>query len=329
MTPFFAAGNTSFAHYLEPFSRRARTRGRQPGPFFMLALLALATASAASGQTLVVTYGGNAVSQGNTVPITTVPSMPNVVFSVNGGTSCDTVSYNMEVSYTDQVGRTISASYTLQNEAGDQSIPLYSGGVMSGGSATVTWQFDGVTQSSTLAFFINGTNPSPSAIDAYISSGPWFIRNLVSQESSYRQFDGLGYPLFGPDSDPTRGGIGLFQLDPPSNDEDYWAWPTNTADGLNLLNQKQAAAYQSWNNEFTQMQNLTGANPVYPPATGYTYCYFTYPQNGNDSYADGDWIHYYNGNYFIFFHPADQSGPNRWDIDTTGYVKSVCNANPQ
>lgn len=295
----------------------------------VLVLLALATAATASGQTLVVTSGGSTVSQGTTLFITTVPSMPNLALSVNGGSSCDTVSYIVDVSYTDQVGRTTWAQYNAQNEPGDQAVTVSWSGVLEGGGATVSWQFDGANESSTLDFFINGINPSPSAVDAYVSSGPWFIRNLVSQESSYRQYDGLGYPLFGPDLDPTRGGIGLFQLDPPFNSMDYWSWSANVSDGLSLLASKQSAAYQSWNNELGQMQSLTGTNPVYPPPTGYTYCYFSYPQNGNDSYADGDWIHYYNGNYFIFFHPADSSGPNRWDIDTTGYVMRVCNATPQ
>jgi|GEM_PF-1950276 hypothetical protein len=59
---------------------------------------------------------------------------------------------------------------------------------------------------------------------------------------------------------------------------------------------------------------------------------FWHARGGNPSCgtrrANGDWIHYYNGNYFIFFHPADSSGPNRWDIDTNGYVQQVCNTNP-
>jgi hypothetical protein len=166
--------------------------------------------------------------------------------------------------------------------------------------------------------------------------GAWFKQNLVAYESGaytdapynqYHQFVATPYdPVWG-----TPDGIGLMQLEPParaSRDADFWAWPVNVADGLSLLDSKQSAAYQSWNNELTQMQSLTGGNPVYPPPTGYTYCYFSYPQNGNDSFSDGDWIHYYNGNYFIFFHPADSSGPNRWDIDTTGYVMKVCNAAP-
>jgi len=262
--------------------------------------------------------------------------MPNLVLSVNGGSSCDSVSYIVSVTYTDQAGQQTSETYEADNQAGDQTVTVSWSGRLVGGNATVSWQLNGASQNSTLGFFINATNPPNNAVDAYASSGPWFVLNLIAWESrawslsptgQYKQFDAFGNPLWG-----TPDGIGLMQLEPPARaslDQDYWSWPANVADGLNwLINTKQAPAYNSWNNEFAQMQTVTGANPVYPDETDYKWCDFAYPPNGKDEFKDGDWIHFYNGNYFVFFHPADAGGPNRWDIDTNGYVSQVCNADP-
>ncbi len=319
-----------FSKYPQAFFALVRTCGRRlTGSCAALALLVLATTATASGQSLVVTSGGSTVSQGNTLSITTVPSMPSIVLSVNGGTSCDSVSYAVSVSYTDQAGQQTSATYVADNIQGDQSVTVSWAGILEGGTVTVSWQFDGVNQSSTLGFFINGINPSPSAIDAYASSGPWFIRNMISQESSYRQYDGFGYPLWGaPD------GIGLMQLEPPSRislDQDYWSWPANVADGLTLLNGKQPGAYNHWQAQLSNWVN-DGSSPAVPSTYG-TYCAFQYPQNGGDYYGDADWIHAYNGNYFtLWVRPVPGVSPGYWSMDgynNSGYVQKVCNAVPQ
>lgn len=336
MAPDVAIRNSSLWRYSAAVSCWARRGCRRfVDNSAALTVLALAITATASGQSLVVTSSGSTVSQGTTLTINTIPNMPNLVLSVNGGSSCDTVSYVVDINYTDQVGRTTTAQYNAQNEPGDQAVTVNWFGGLEGGGASVSWQFDGVTQSSTLGFFINGSNPPNSAVDAYASSGPWFVLNLIAWESragslnptgQYKQFDSLGYPLWG-----TPDGIGLMQLEPPNRislDKDYWSWPTNVADGLSLLNTKQTPAYNSWNNEFAQMQAVTGPNPVYPDETPYKWCDFAYPANGKDEFKDGDWIHYYNGNYFVFFHPADPGGPNRWDIDKYGYVSQVCNTDP-
>lgn len=295
-------------------------------------LLFLAAAIPVRSQTLVVVSGGQTRAQGDTVSINTIPNMPNLVLSVSGGSSCDTFSYQIDVSYTDQAQFLTEVSYGASNVEGDQSSTVYWGGVLQGGNATITWTFNGVQEAS-FGFLINGINPANSAVDAYLASGnaPWFAQNLVAEESGayrfapynrYHQFDSNGYPMWG-----TPDGIGLMQLEQDarlagSGGQDFWAWTLNIADGIHwLYNQKQGPAYNSWNNEFQQMQADMSPGVRYPPDSQYTYCYFSYPQNNNDSYADGDWIHYYNGNYFIFWNHTNLS----WDIDTTGYVSKVCN----
>lgn len=295
--------------------------------YFALILTILGIVGVAAGQTLVVTSGGSAVNQGQTLPINTIPNMPNLVLSVNGGTSCDTFSFQVDVSYTDQAGRQTGATYEADDNPGGNAVTVDWNGRLEGGVATITWTFDGVQQS-TFGFFIIGNNPAPSAVDAYASSGPWFIRNMITDESSYLQFVS-GYPHFGPDRNPTAGGIGLFQLDPPSGDEDYWAWYTNVADGLSLLNGKQIGAYNHWNTQITNAQADGGPNP---PSTYGTYCAFQYPPNGGDYYGDADWIHAYNSYYYTLWVRPSGGNPGHWNMDGyngSGYVQKVCNAVPQ
>ncbi|MGC1483103.1 MAG: hypothetical protein WA789_04855 [Candidatus Acidiferrum sp.] len=193
-----------------------RTRSRPVHPsvkFLALIVVIFGITEVAAGQTLAVTSGGNALNQGQTLSINTIPNMPNLVLSVNGGSSCDTISYQVDVSYTDQAGRQTGATYVPGSYPGDQAVTVNWLGRLEGGSATISWSFDGVVEP-TFGLFIIGSSPAPNAIDAYASSGPWFIRNMIADESSYLQFVG-GYPHFGPDLNPTAGGIGLFQLDPP------------------------------------------------------------------------------------------------------------------
>ena len=321
-----------FTEYPQAFFALVRTHGRSlRGSCAALALLFFATAATVCGQSLVVTSGGSTVNQGTTISITTVPSMPNLVLSVNGGNSCDTVSYIVDVSYTDQAGNTTWAQYSAQNYAGDQPVTADWSGVLTGGSASV----DGTSEGSTLGFFINGGNPPNSAVDAYASSGPWFVRNLIAWESrawslsptgQYKQFDAFGYPLWG-----TPDGIGLMQLEPLyriSLDQDYWSWPTNVADGLNLINGKQSAAYNHWTTQINFAQMDGGPNP---PSLYGTYCAFQYPQNGGDYYGDADWIHYYNSNYYTQWVRPSPPNPGYWNMDGynhSSYVQHVCNAVP-
>jgi hypothetical protein len=339
MTPVLAVRNSFFSRYSMGALCWARKRCRRfLGNFAALSLLALAITVTVSGQTLVVTSSGSTISQGATLTSTTIPSMPNLVLSVNGGSSCDRVSYIVDVSYTDQAGSTTWAQYSAQNSVGDQPVTVSWSGILTGGSATVSWQFNGVNQSSTLGFFITGTNPPNSIVDTYALSGPWFVRNLIAWESrawnlaplgQYKQFDSLGYPLFGaPD------GIGLMQLEPPNRislDQDYWSWPANVADGLATLNGKQASAYSFWNTHLGRWQ-ADAAGPSHPvPESLFAFCDFKYPATGGDSYADSEWMKAYNGavTYFIYWikSTVGSNPPNgHWVIDDSpnNYVHQVC-----
>jgi hypothetical protein len=288
-----------------------------------LIILVLGAVGMTYGQTLVVQSASQTVNQGDTLSINTIPNMPNLVLSVNGGTFCDRVTYIVDVTYIDQAGRLTGAEYTAQNYPGDQPVTIDWFGVLEGGNATITWQFNGNGQQN-FDFFINGINPSPAAIDSNAFVGPWFARNMISAESNYLQYDVFGYPKFGPPD-----GIGLLQLDPAPGDEDYWAWSINEADGLTILNGKQSGAYSHWNAQINTAQLDGGPNP---PALFGAYCAFQYPQNGGDFYGDADWIHAYNGFYYTLWVRPSGGSPGFWNMDGynhSGYVQKVCNATPQ
>ncbi len=175
--------------------------------FFILAIVGMICSASCYGKSLVVQSGGNAVSQGQTLSINTIPNMPNLVLSVNGGTACDTVSYEVEVEYTGQDGWQTGAVFTADGYYGDQAVTIDWLGIQEGGNATISWVLNGVQQPA-FGFIINGLNPPPTVVDAYLSGGPWFIRSMVSWESEasytnwtyYQQFyqgSPFGYPLWG------------------------------------------------------------------------------------------------------------------------------------
>jgi hypothetical protein len=178
---------------------------------------------------------------------------------------------------------------------------------------------NGQSGGGTFTFIIAGINPQASMVDS-VTGYPWFFQNMVAWESNYRQYDTNGFPLVS----NNRNGIGLTQLDPPLSSNDFWNWSANAIDGASVLIGKQSAAYASWDSEFQQMVNTTSGNPVYPPTTTYPYCVFQYPQTSGRSYKDGDWIHFYNGGYYIFWIPPANGNAGFWDIDTTEYVQHVC-----
>lgn len=328
----------------------------------VLVLAVLGIAPSVGAQSLVVASGGQTRSEGVTLSINTIPNMPNLVLSVNGGTSCDSFSYQISIEYSDQAGATTGTNVTFnaQDVGGDQSSTVDWFSNFEGGNGTITWAFDGVQQPS-FGFFINGSNADNGSVDAYLSSGPWFAENLVAWESGaykyapynqYHQFVATPYdPVWG-----TPDGIGLMQLEPTnraSGDADYWSWPDNIADGLSLLSSIKSGngPYNYWTTEYNDMISNTGGNPV--PANwpsdcathangavcgGYSavtfYCSFS-SANSNGSpngFGDGNWIHAYNGYYFVDWVDGTGGATGHWEYDVqgpnNGYVYNVCTSRP-
>jgi hypothetical protein len=341
---------------------------------FVLTFCILAFAGTVRGQSLVVVSGGNTVSQGGTASINTIPNMPNLVLSVNGGTSCDVFSYQISITYTDQAATPATTgtgvTFGNSNVEGDLSDSVNWTSHFEGGNATISWQFDGVSEPS-FSFEVNGINPPNSAVDSYLASGggPWFAQNLVAWEShahpaeQYHQFDSNGNPLWG-----TPDGIGLMQVEPPnrnSGDLSFWAWSQNIADGLHLLSQLLASdgpttgPHTNWTNQYNNMITDTskhGTNPVpaswpsdcqnhvngavcggfnLPSPTFYCNFFSTANNSSRNGFGDANWIHAYNGSYFVDWVPIgtlpdfpnggweyDRQGPNN------GYVYDVCTSQP-
>lgn len=250
-----------------------------------LFFLILGTARLAGAQTLVVTSDGQTKNRDDTVLINQIPNMPNLVLSVNGGTPCDTFSYQISITYADQAGATTGTNVTFsaQDVVGDQSSTVNWSGKFEGGDGKISWQFDGLSEPS-FTFKVNGTNPTDnSVIDSYLASGgaPWFAQNLVAWESRAWSLSPTGfYKQFDPNNSTkpvlwgTPDGVGLMQVEPANRnngDLDFWAWPQNIADGLHLLsailatNGPTTGPYTNWTNQYNSMITDTsghGANPV-------------------------------------------------------------------
>lgn len=181
----------SARHFVNVCLNVARAWAATPVPSIrnkslVLLLVVLGVAPYVGAQSLVVTSGGQTQSPGVTLSINTIPNMPSLVLSVNGGTSCDSFSYQINATYTDQSGATTGTNTTwgASDVPGDQSSTVDWYALLEGGNATITWQFDGTSEPS-FSFSINGLNPANSAVDAYLASGgaPWFAQNLVAWES--------------------------------------------------------------------------------------------------------------------------------------------------
>lgn len=143
-----------------------------------------------------------------------------------------------------------------------------------------------------------------------------------------------------------------------NGDEDYWAWSDDIADGLHLLsailatNGPTTGPYTFWTTEYNDMIANTGGNPVpanWPsdcvtPAHGAVcagfgtlrtfYCSFS-SGNANGSpnaFGDANWMHAYNGSYFVTWVDATPPSVGYWEYDAlgpfNGYVYKVCTSAP-
>ncbi len=109
---------------------------------------------------------------------------------------------------------------------------------------------------------ILGDNPTPEAAREGISDQ---MKVILFLESSFRQFNSEGYPLYGPPH-----GYGIAQPDPPSNENELWNWKENRAEGIARLNNKyqEALAYP----DSVRARALRGMLPIgYQNATPFTF----------------------------------------------------------
>lgn len=283
----------------------------------------------------------NTISRGQTIysnPATNQWPMPLIYIGVSGAPDCSPVSMSLVVQYQDQGGRGTNYSASHNMAACDTWTLGWPQGVVEGGTVTVTYSTSAGPFEAT-QFYIAGLNASESVVDQQYGGAPWFLPNMIMQESGGRQFctsaggAGCNPPASGyPVNNTSADGIGLMQTDAvaqPIPDSAYWSYLSNIGEGEIILQTKQSAAYSFWSSQVSQMQSQTSPNYVYPNAANFPYCNFAYPQGSAHSFQDAEWIKAYNGAaaYYIAWEPATNGNPGYWRQDgSVGYVSAVCNA---
>ncbi len=268
--------------------------------------------------------------------ISAEPVMPAIVALAQGpGTYSTEWSLNVSYARPDGSGtNTDTFGPSTTNGTSQWTVPW--SGNYRGGAATLSWSINSGQQGSR-QFSIAGTNPSYSVIDSEINTRnpPWFFTRMISRESSYRQFDGSGNPLFTNDK-----GYGLTQVT-TSNGQDLWNWKGNITAGMATLNSKKQGAYDFWNSQITQWQQFNSGyfNGGVPPAqqlgpppdnNAGGPCLFAHPvRGGTYGYNDANWIKAYNGASLYFAYIVVSSGTSAYWVtnnDGANYVHAVCQA---
>ena len=157
--------------------------------------------------------------------ITAAPSMPQgVSCHLNPSASGGTVQWNLKVAYDlfDAPPNQFSGNSSTWNISNELN------GTFCGGTATLSYTLDGM-KGMDKTFYIRGTNPTQSQIFSYASTIE--EEAVCWKESSFRQFNGTGLPLYGPPN-----GWGLMQKDPPPSLDYLWNWQVNLQGGVDYLN---------------------------------------------------------------------------------------------
>lgn len=314
---------------------------------FAVLVLVLGVSGVARGQTVVVTSDGTQVFEDSTIFIDNAypPDMPDLEVSLNG--PCAYVDYqiNVQSQYPE-----FMALGTVYGEADCGVVGVVDWSALPpflGGSAylfTDIYDFTGdLIESGEVDFNIGGINPVPSDVDEEASSdgAPWFFRNLITQESSYRQFCSsgtncqfAGAPTFGPPN-----GFGLTQIDnnPSPTANDLWDWVINVGDGVTHANGNRSSSISLWDTQLANMRSATGTTPNF--AGDYyagPYCSFDSAGPNGDpvgnyyGYDEGNWINMYNsGKQWITWSTTQWKNTGFGWSWSGNYVDNVCSAPPQ
>lgn len=181
--------------------------------------------------------------------ITEQPKLPTLPVSLvlnPGNLRLVDLAYAAWIEYNDH-GRA-DKSVVIQGKSGSLNFSLNFGGVIMGG--VVTLRIGAVVRSpngqlsvikNTFLSSIRGRNPSKEVIRNRLNSIE--LQVTAFRESSFRQFDADGQPLFGPPR-----GFGIMQIDtPPATSEQIWNWTANVDAGRALweLKARDAETYPS------------------------------------------------------------------------------------
>lgn len=307
-----------------------------------------------SGSTLTVTGNGTALTANtcdaapdpNPASISSgnPPQMPTIIAQLNGAVLTGNVNWQLNTLYTAQDGASFAYQTPPTTLPATQAwtVPFTNG--LIGGDATLTYTYNGTTNSFT--FCINGTNPSTSAVTSLLGNNPWYLIRIAERESDLQQFADNGTPLWG-----TPAGFGIMQIDTsgqsiPPLQINLFSWTANVANGKVKVNTDQSVGLSWWNSQVMQYQAWLELNPGSSPpsnvlegANGNS-CTFSYnsPAGGAYPFSDAIAIQNYNGNYnfstgskayFISWNNVGAYKMNPvWATNDTGYVGAVCSESP-
>ncbi len=288
---------------------------------------------------LSLTSNGAQVLAKGCATISSKPSMPRLVASLtsNQGLS-GTVDWSLAVQYTgpDSPQTTFSFNTHVTSLPANHSWTVPFGGTFIGGDATLTYTYQGATQ--TFDFCIDGKNPEVKSVKDALGTDPWFLPDIAYVESlhTYHQFDSDGDPLFG-----APHGFGIMQLDPPPSQLDVFDWVQNLNDGIDKVNSLESGAAAFWDRQVAQYTAWADDHDDTPPPPGNDSegsCVFGYAPAGTEySFSDAIWIKQYNGataNYIAWANTgANKNNPmwvfHRCSATSAGevcYVKRICEA---
>jgi hypothetical protein len=230
-----------------------------------------------------------------------------------------------------------------------------------GGDATLTYSYDGTSNTSIpFSFNICGDNgnPTATAIQSQLTSGPWYMYQIGEWESGLLQFcvvpnrwcksPEVPYgPIFG-----SPQGFGIMQLDTPPDSIQItnltlFDWVQNVSDGVTTGTMYQTDGTDNWNKNWRAYRQYVKANPntaPSPPAPdsesncGTFVCIVpggqpftrggitcgTSPASGEHSFGDANGIKRYNGGWYIAWQGTATTPQWKITPGKNNYVANAC-----
>ena len=231
-----------------------------------------------------------------------------------------------------------------------------------GGTATISYTYGPSSGSITFRITADPSqlNPTVNTVQAALASypwlqpQPWYLYQLVNQESSYHQFNLPGTNQYLPNWGAPQG-FGLMMVDlkfwPIYYDDIIWDWTQNVKRGAGILQNEitdantfwtqQLNAFLDYNNGVTTVNNIKPSPPAPPPgdvfeggAPGGGCLFSVNLQEANShSFSDAIAMKYYNAGegtpYLQFVVSSPSSFDGHWALNQTGgnqtdYPALVC-----
>jgi hypothetical protein len=276
------------------------------------------------GNNIKVKSNDKEVTNGMTLYITEQAEMPSLIAS-----SCEPVSWQVSFNYQAQFTGALAFSKTVNGQSSESAsfdIVRSLQSEVLGGNVTARWTIVATKESGEITFNILGKSPTKNVIMNYIGSHSslWYAKNIAAQESyGGTQFRADGYPL---PSSADDNGYGIYQItDPTPTYNEVWNWKANVNKGIQILNQKTAAAVKWMTVQRAQAKQQTGREqPVTDEKVGRN-CFFS--DSGPRNITDAVAIKQFNGavrNYCSWDNNNSKWNFNRVNNRGENYVQLVC-----